>query len=413
MIRLVILVLIFHSKLCAQDPPGEPSGQGRIVEGRPRLYTIKRAIHPLTWIEITAEPVFRSTENGLIRKLLSRKLNPHVELTITGDGAGSGFGPQLTLLHRNLFGRGIEIELPLLHTYAKYETFAAKVKAPLASGRFTERLTLDFRTAYRSRARDDFYGIGNESRLEDESEFRAVIREVDSGLSAKFDDAWSSSLRVGYRNTGITKPQFGHSAQDSFRSAAVPGLFTGAAMYSTALSLDHDSRDKDYPMAAGGVERFEASLNEGLGRGDFSYWKYRLEAFRFFPLTDDRRKVIALRGRFETNQEKGGSGIPFFDMPVLGNWATVRGFKNYRFYDKSAMSLGAEYRYRIWRPADFAFFVDAGQVAPEPGDFGINRFHAGYGIRLITMPKRNFPVTFDLGRSSEKWHAYVNFNSIF
>ena len=27
--------------------------------------------------------------------------------------------------------RGIEIELPLLHTYAKYETFAAKVKAPL------------------------------------------------------------------------------------------------------------------------------------------------------------------------------------------------------------------------------------------------------------------------------------------
>jgi outer membrane protein assembly factor BamA len=147
----------------------------------------------------------------------------------------------------------------------------------------------------------------------------------------------------------------------------------------------------------------EISLNERVGKGDFAYWKYRLDFQRYFPLSADHRKVIAIRGLAETNQEKGGSGVPFFDMPMLGSWGTLRGFDNYRFRDKSAMALTVEYRYRIWRALDWGFF----------GEGGWNRFHKAAGVRLIMWPNPKFPIAADFGKSSEMWKLYINFSPRF
>src|SRR5438093_1563402 len=48
----------------------------------------------------------------------------------------------------------------------------------------------------------------------------------------------------------------------------------------------------------------------------------------------------------------------FFDMPMIGGWDSVRGLDDFRFLDKSAISFGAEYRFRIWTHMDWGFFVD-------------------------------------------------------
>jgi len=179
------------------------------------------------------------------------------------------------------------------------------------------------------------------------------------------------------------------------------------------FSLDHNNKDQEQMAAEGGRQHVEVSLNEGIRKGDFSYWKYRLDFQQFFKLTSDRRTVIALRGLAETNQPNGGSSVPFFDMPILGTAETLRGYDTYRFRDKSAVALSLEYRYRIWRAMDWAFFLDEGQVAPQIGAFGWNRFHPGYGVRLFVLPKPTFPISFDVGHGSEKWRAYVNFNANF
>ena len=71
------------------------------------------------------------------------------------------------------------------------------------------------------------------------------------------------------------------------------------------------------------------------------------------------------------------------------------------------------YRYRIWRQMDWGFFLDEGQVGPQPGDFGWNRFHAGYGFRFFILPKLTFPIAIDVAHSNEKWRLYVNFNTSF
>ena len=415
-IVLVITLLAGHSlPISAQD---DPPNTERIVDGPPKLYTFKRAIHPLTWVEWVTEPFFRSADGGFISKIAARK--PHHSQKTSGfkfgldrTVPGSGYGPELTLFNKDVLGRGIDVEVPLLYTYSGYQRYAFTAKVPLDSETPEHRLSFDVGGLYGSRAADNFFGVGSDSRLEQESDVRTVTRQLSTGLSARITNAWTSGFHVAYRNVGVTRSRSGISAQSHFSESDAPGLFTGAVLGSAELSFDHDTRDKEHMRGAGGLEHFAVSLNEGIRKGDFAYWKYHFDFVRFFPLSRDKRTVIAFRGMAETNQEKGGSHVPFFDMPMIGGWDTVRGLDDFRFLDKSAISFGAEYRFRVWTHMDWGFFVDEGQVAPQPGDFGWSRFHTGYGVRSVFLPKPNYPVSIDLGHSREKWILSFNLNRNF
>src|SRR4051794_20423502 len=78
---------------------GSAFAQDRIVEGRPALYSFKRAIHPLTWLEVAPKPLLRSAENGRLSELVKRKpedKDSGVSFGFGGTGPGSGFGPRVT-----------------------------------------------------------------------------------------------------------------------------------------------------------------------------------------------------------------------------------------------------------------------------------------------------------------------------
>src|SRR5438105_4984326 len=81
-------VLFTLLALCITDARAqEPAPDGRIVAGRPPLYTFKRDIDPLTWLERGTEPIFRWAESGWIHKLATRP--PAPEKT---SGAKLGIG---------------------------------------------------------------------------------------------------------------------------------------------------------------------------------------------------------------------------------------------------------------------------------------------------------------------------------
>jgi hypothetical protein len=401
--------------LGAQDPPPavsqpqDASHQGeRIVDGRPTGYFFKRALHPLTWVDAGMfRPAYRLGTSPLVGRLF--RAPGRFQLGIGGAGAGSGFGPVITPLHHAFFGRAIEIETPLLYTYKNYQSYQLNVRIPAGPSYFFVG------GGYRSRPEDKFFGIGNSTSLNNESFLKTVHREAAAGFSAQVNSNLKATLQLGFEKVGVSDPQSEEdvSAQQLFAEANVPALANGATIRSTSLLIDHNTKDDEHRATRGGVEYAEFGLHESVGRGDFAYWKYHLEFQRFFAISRDRRQVIAVRGTAETNQEKGGSRVPFFEMPYIGTWKTMRGFENYRYRDKSALSLGLEYRYRIWRALDWGLFVDRGQVGPEPGDFSWHRFHTGYGTRLIMLPTPKFPITVDFGRSNEKWRMYINFNPTF
>src|SRR6267143_2937636 len=111
--------------LCISDVYAQEPAQGdRIVAGRPPLYTFKRDINPLTWFEWGTEPIFRLADSSWIHRAVTRPPSPEktsgVKFGIGDVGPGSGFGPEVTFFHKDLFGRGIDAEVPLVYTYHQY-----------------------------------------------------------------------------------------------------------------------------------------------------------------------------------------------------------------------------------------------------------------------------------------------------
>jgi Omp85 superfamily domain len=367
---------------------------------------MKRGLHPFTWVDVGLfRPMYRLGTGPLASKL--RGSSGPIKVGVGGAGPGSGFGPVVTPLHRTFFDHAIEIETPLLYTYKNYQQYEINMRVPVEKSYFF----LDGR--YRSRPQDKFFGLGNDTPLSNESYFKTIQREIEAGFSGRINENLKAMIGVGFEKVGVTETEFGKPAQLIFTEGQVPGLFTGATMRAETLTLDHNTQDELHNATRGGRELLEVGFHESVGASDFAFWKYRLELQRYFSLSQDRRKVIAVRAMAETNQEKDGSQVPFFDMPYLGSWRTLRGFEDYRYRDKSALAVGLEYRYRIWRALDWGFFLDQGQVAPEPGDFSWGGFHTGYGTRLIMLPNPKLPISVDLGRSNEKWRLYVNFNPTF
>jgi outer membrane protein assembly factor BamA len=211
-----------------------------------------------------------------------------------------------------VLGRGIEVELPLLFTYAHYEAYEFNVKVPLVFGGAPDHLALDVGSAYVSRPSDQFFGIGNDSPT-DETWVRKVNREASIGFSAQVNEAWKTGLHLVYQNVGVTNPpDRAVSALDFFRNNDVPGLFTGANLLGAVLSVDHNTKDREHNATRGGIQHFQAGFNEGIRKGDFAYWKFEFDFEEFFALTRDRRKIVAVRGMTETNQEKGWQPGSFF-----------------------------------------------------------------------------------------------------
>jgi outer membrane protein assembly factor BamA len=330
---------------------------------------------------------------------------------LEGAGSGSGMGSGVRFFDKDLFGTGIRVDVPLLITYKNYQVFSFSAAVPLLGN---DRLNFDLGSTYRSRVKDNFWRIGNDTLYSDRTKFRSITRELRSGFSSRMAEQWKAGLHVSYRNIGITKPsnEKFESTQEALDLATLPGR-RGAELLSGILTLENNTKDNKYIPSTGGLRYIEVSLNEGLRGGDFSFWTYRVELQQFVPLGTTGRKILAFRTLFETNQEKGGSQIPFFELAALGGSNTVRSFDNHRYWDKSAFVFLAEYRYRVWRAFDWALFMEHGQVAPEPGDFGWKRFHSGYGFRFIIRASPTVPLSFDFAHGVDGWRVYFRFKPSF
>jgi len=206
--RVLPLLAILLSAFASQAQE-----QGRIVERRPPLYTLKRDLHPLTWFEIAAKPAFRLAESDRAKQFLegghdNDKVSG-VTFGLGSVGTGSGFGPMVTFFVKDLLGRGIDVEMPLIYTYSRYESYKLSVSAPLVRERVVDRLSINLGTSYTSRAKDDFFGLGDETLFTRDVQLRTVSREVSTGVTARFNDAWTSGVHVSYRNVGVTAPRGG------------------------------------------------------------------------------------------------------------------------------------------------------------------------------------------------------------
>lgn len=345
-----------------------------------------------------------------VQDLQQRLLAKGYQPLVGGMGPGAGFALGVNVFRENFRGTRARLDLPLQYSLSGYVSLGAGLTIPLThhDGVFVKP---EFE--FQRRPQEDFFGLGPRSLEVDRSNFSLRQSKIGVTLGARLGERLRIGLPVGFSTAHVSRGTDNRfpDLQALFAGVTIPGARTGADLVSVGSFLEWDSRNKPGNPTAGGHWRLDAAHYRDVGDQDFRFTRYALDAVQYLPLDDEHVVAVRVLGVF--NDEAGGADVPFFQKASLGGKETMRGFREFRFYDDNALLVSLEYRWRIWASADAVLFVDEGQVAPEPRDFSLPGFRSSQGVGLRFKSDQAQILRVDIGRSREGRRLYIAFASRF
>jgi hypothetical protein len=329
----------------------------------------------------TLEKLALNAENGKLKRIIAPHNGFFVAYDYTYKPVGSGIGFSGGFRH-DLFHRNARVEFEYGESLRHYRMARADFSLPrLAS----DRLEVGIEGIYRRQPQDDFYGLGQSSLEADRVSFFFKGQEV-QGRAIVSVKPW---LHVGTR-FGQLSPSIGSgtdsrfpSIEDRFAPGDVPGLLVQPDFRYGGVFAEADYRDEPGNARQGGhyVFTWRQYADSQLNRFDFRSSDLLLQ--QFIPIFDKKR-VFAFQFGLVGTAAAEGQDVPFYMQPTLGGSRQLRSVNDYRFRDRNAMWLNAEYRWEAFSALDMALFTDWGSVAPELGDLGFSKHAYGIGFRFNT-----------------------------
>lgn len=276
---------------------------------------------------------------------------------------------------------------------------------------------------YSSRPEEHFYGMGPDTSAGDGTSFKMEETKVQAIAGYSPNPIYGADIDFAYKNVNITNGEDGgRGIIDEIFPGGVPGL-DGDVLISTGVELKHDTRNRQENSTQGGQERFALHFNEGVGNSEARYFKYVLEASRFFSVGSPRR-VLAFHFYGEHNDELGDKVVPFHQMARLGGFGsypylsqTLRGYDFNRFFGESSLVGNLEYRYTIWEyrdaKLDAVFFFDQGQTFNEFSEFQWQDFRPGYGGGFRGSIVNHVVLSVEIAHSDEGTSFYAKSSAPF
>ena len=261
---------------------------------------------------------------------------------------------------------------------------------------------------------EDFYGLGPDSEEDNRTSFF-------QGGSEYGTDVWLQPLhwlRVGggafYLSPDIRRGE--DSRFPDFEEIFPPGTVPGFTLQQNFIRLDTfaslDFRDEPLFPRSGGYVGVRAKNFKDQDLGRFDFRQYEVDAQYYLPWMNKYR-VLALRANVVISETNGDKRIPFYYMPTLGGGEKLRGFREFRFRDRNAMVLTAEYRWEAWWPLEMALFVDAGKVTARRQDLDFEDLEVGYGIGFRFHSHDAVSFRLDLARSKEGFFPLFRYIHVF
>ena len=324
-------------------------------------------------------------------------------------GSGIAAGPGY---RQDLFGGRGRFDASVLAALSRGTVAQARVEFPhLAS----EHLTLGAQVKHQNFTRINFFGIGPESRKETHTDY--ALRNLDYlGFATFRPRTWLTiASQIGYSQpVTIDRPRAtSHPATaDLFSSDAAPAVLAQPAFVHGDVSADIDTREHPSRATSGGNYRFTVSAFSDRDSGRYSFRRYEGEASQYTS-TFKERGVIAVRARITASDTSTGNRVPFYLLPALGGSRSLRGYDDYRFIDRHAVLVNAEYRWRLHRVVDAALFYDAGTVAPRFRDLAFSRLKTSYGLGVRIISNKDTFVRLDIGHSREGTRLFLSLGEVF
>jgi hypothetical protein len=352
-----------------------------------------------------------------VSKLLSPRRGPFGVVPGVQAGGLSGFGVGLSIEHDAFLKKGNLLRLRGSGTVNGDTRLSLGTRFPLGEDEYFE-----FGTGYRMRGNARFFGIGPDTKSEDESFYRQELfwsgAALRRGFGANFfweGDLLYSSIAAGEPREGGETP----SISTKFAGALPPGFGEHSYGVSLGLQLLHENdRSTGRPTKGGSrrvrVERFESTDGAKVG-----IWSYRAELQQFFTLWHPYR-VLAVRGYGSWLDPTASAPIPFQRLMVNDNPDMLRGYRAFRFRDRGLVALNSEYRFPVLvkeRPGgsgvDLYPLADWGQVFDAAEQISFRAMNFTYGLGLRIASERGLVARIEWARSNEENTFLLRMDQLF
>ena len=252
----------------------------------------------------------------------------------------------------------------------------------------------------------DLWGVGAAATPEREPFTPRTLRYEAALSTLVVDRGGGKGLWLGARSTG-REDRIVETAPGGILDACTVQGCSGGRTVTLQVTAAWDTRDHVFAPHGGLLLQARVGgAGPALGSG-FGFVELELDARAYGPVRAIRGSTFALQARLHAT----GGDVPFYLLPTFGGDKSLRGVLDGRHRDKGSLLLQAEYDVPIvWR-LGLELFAGAGQVAPRPGAFGLDRFvpAGGVGLRVVLDPADRVFVRIEHGvaQRSSQWYLSI------
>lgn len=316
--------------------------------------------------------LYRLEDRLLVERILTPPRGFYLRLGGLTEGGGFGVGPGYRYSTSSF-----DVRVSAAASIKSYFSTEASLLLP---GSVRDGPYAELRVRRRDFPQEDFFGLGPASVPGNRSNF--ALRDTFFGGGGGFRAGdFTAGVNGGYLDpsVGSGTDTLMPSTDEIFTPADVPGLSAQPGFTVLEPFAEFSNAHPPLKPTTGGRYRVSWARYSDRDLDSFSFSRWDADLRQFIPFFHETR-TIALRALISSADPDSGHEVPFYLQPTLGGGTTLRGFRTFRFRDRSAALLQAEYRWRINEFVWGAIFYDTGAVAPRLGDLG--RFEKDYGIAL-------------------------------
>ena len=283
-----------------------------------------------------------------------------------------------------------------------------KFQASIKGFRLGNSATLGLSATYQFLTTEKFYGLGNDSRNENESNYAIKQMSFEIPIAYNFNKSFSIDARVGFESNKIEDGK--DSNKPSTTDPDLPGLTTDVELSKVQLTLRYDGKNHPGRPTSGLEFSLSGGVYNEISGNEFGFYKTSWNAATYLNLFYNRVLVLRLAG--EITEPLSNRLVPFYHFSEIGQQGTVRGFQRGRFRGPDMILGSIEYRYPIWQIIDFTLFVDAGKVSQNIFDeLNLDDYHTGYGAGIRIWGKKGLITKMEIGKSKDGYRFQLVLNN--
>jgi hypothetical protein len=317
-------------------------------------------------------------------------LYPYFGSVYSGGGFTLGAG------YRQFYGDRSHLDVKGMYSLKSYKLIEVSTDS---WGHADGRLDLHARGGWRDATQIAFHGLGTGS-LEDPTNFRMKQSYVGGDVYGRPGAFTFVGAGMSYEDFALeegtgTVP----SIEEVFTPATAPGLGDSPTYLHAIVSGGLDWRPSPGYARRGGL--YGLTYHNYADRDDtYGFDRLDAEIVQHIPVLRENW-VFSLHGLLQTTLDDDDL-VPYFLLPSLGSGSTLRGYSSWRFRDRHALLMSAEWR---WIPnrlgIDMALFYDTGKVTPRFDDISLKGLKSDVGIGIRFHSPLATPLRIELAKGSE------------